>query len=219
MTSRKEAKTNNYLSLGISFLALIISGITLYYSILRQGHLEVKFPARIGWVTLGTNEQIHGKDSDVIILSFVVHNNGNSFRSISSMELSLQEEGNPSSSYTFRAHGQFSTLRDITYFTEKSLEGRVSQDESGNTVPDYNYSLITGIPLDKNEYKNLSLLFLNEENSFEMKPSTEYQAKLVVYPFDERRQDKTEVCFTFSSTVLIPRTLVASSYLVSAEVF
>ncbi|NJL47406.1 MAG: hypothetical protein HC929_07820 [Leptolyngbyaceae cyanobacterium SM2_5_2] len=164
-------------------------------------------------MTLEPNEQIHGKNSDVIILSFVVHNNGNDFRSVSSMELSLQEASNPSSSYIFRAHGQFSALKDITYFTEKSLEGRVSQDESGDIVPDYNYSLIIGILLDKNEYKNLSLLFLSEEGDFEMKPSTDYQAILVIYPFDERRQDKTEVCFTFSSTVLIPRTLVTSSYL------
>jgi hypothetical protein len=213
MSPRKEVKVSSYLSLGISFLALIISGITLYQSILRQGYLEVKFPARIGWVKLETNEQVHGKNSDVIILSFVVHNNGNSFRSIDSMELSLKEASNSSKSYTFRAHGQFSALRDITYFTEKSLEGRVDQDESGNIVPDYNYSLITGIPLDKNEYKNLSLLFLSEEDDFAMKPSTNYQARLVIYPFDERRQDKTEVCFTFSSTVLIPRTLVTSSYL------
>ena len=47
---------------------------------LRQGYLELKLPTRLGWVVLDENEFIHDNENDVIALSFVVHNNKNSFR-------------------------------------------------------------------------------------------------------------------------------------------
>lgn len=205
-----------YLSIFISLLALGFSIFTFRYLNLRAGNVEVKFPARVGWVVLQEGELIHGKNSDILVVSFVIQNDGNILRGIESIELSLEElNTNSPKSHKFRAQGQFEKLKDITYFTEASLEGRVGVDESGNPIPDYMYSLVTSISLDRNEYKSVSLLFQSEseDDDFRFKDGQEYKATIDLIPFDQRRKDSTQECFRFDFSSGIPRVLVTSSYL------
>ena len=203
----------------ISITALLLSLYNFRLSI-RAGNLELQHPSRIGWAELWPGQTLHGKQSDVLVLSFFIRNNGNAFRGIQNVKLFLHEKNDSSgNTFEFMAQGQFSALRDITYFTEQSLEGRLSTDEQGNPVPDYHYSLISGIALDRHEYQHHSLLFqIQGEDNFKLKKRGNYVGRLVIEPFNERDGDLTEVCFGFDvSEHSAVRVLLTSSYLYEKE--
>ena len=192
---------------------MFFSGYTFYHSELREGHLEVIPPSRVAWVRLGENDQIHGRNrSDVLLVSFVIHNNGNKLRAIESVTLTLDDG---SKQYKLKAVGKFERLRDITYFTERALEGRVGVDDEGNPVPDYHYSLITSLPIEKNHYHTADLLFLIEDESDNnfllLNNSLQYQGKIQINPFDQKPKDSPAVCFRFMPSIIYKRIMVSTS--------
>lgn len=199
------------LSLAMSIIAIAFSGFTFYHSELREGDLEVTPPSRVAWVRLGKKDKIHGKDSDVLLVSFVIHNNGNKFRAIESVSLTLSD-GNKK--YKLKAVGKFEQLKDITYFTERALEGRVGEDEQGNPIPDYYYSLITSLPIERNEYYIADLLFLIEDGpnkNFQLNKNLKYNGVLKINPFNQKDKDSYSTCFNFIPKTIQERVMISTS--------
>ena len=133
-------------------------------------------------------------------------------RAIKSVELTLND-GNRK--YQLRAVGKFEKLKDITYFTERALEGRVEVDEEGNPIPDYHYSLITSLPIERNGYYNADLLFLidneSKENFLLLDDTLEYTGIIQLNPFSQKTQDKSVVCFKFAPEIIMKRIMVSTS--------
>ena len=207
------------LSIAISTIAIALSGYSFYRSELREGYLEVIPPSRVAWIRLGENDQIHGRDrSDILLVSFVIHNNGNKLRGIESVTLTLNDGDKQ---YQLEAVGKFEKLRDITYFTEKALEGRVGVDDNGNPIPDYHYSLITSLPIEKNDYYIADLLFLIEDESDEnfllLDESLEYKGQIQVNPFDQKAKDSSAVCFRFTPSIIYQRVMVSTNQNITCQ--
>lgn len=87
--------------------------------------------------------------SDSILLCFTIHNNGNIFRNIKIINLTLIDENG--SKWNFEAIGKFDNLKDLD-LREDRLKG-----------PNLNYSLVTQISLNKNQFISLNLLFYYED--------------------------------------------------------
>ena len=201
------------LSIAMSSIAIAFSGYTFYHLELREGHLEIIPPSRVAWVRLGKNDQIHGRDkSDVLLVSFVIHNNGNKLRAIKSVELSLDHG---SKQYQLKAIGKFEKLKDITYFTERALEGRVGKDEKGNPIPDYQYSLITSLPIEGNEYYTADLLFLieneSDNNFLLLDQNLQYTGKIRINSYLQKKKDDSITCFKFKPSIIYERVMVSTS--------
>ena len=215
----KKGPIMNILSLIGSVAAITVSVYTLYYSELREGHIEVISPSRVAWVRLGEGDQIHGRSrSDILLLSFVIYNNGNKLRAIESVDLSLTDGNNQ---YQLEAVGQFDRLKDITYFTDQALEGRLVEDERGNPIPDYHYSLITSLPIEGNVYYGANLLFLikdeSENNFLQLDDTVEYTGMIQVNPYNSTRRDQVSLCFKFLPNPIFGRVMVSTDNNISCE--
>lgn len=199
----------NLVGILISFVAFALSAYTFYHSELREGYIKLLSPSRVGWVR---PDYIHGrKNSDALVISFIIHNDGNKLKTIRSIKLTLFEEienlDNQNKKHELIAVGKFEKLKEITYFDEKSLEGRVNKDGQGNPIPDYHYFLLTSLPIQPNEYYNANLLFLiqNEDKYkgrgdtyFALNESVTYKGKIIIEPFKDRKKDIKEICFKFT---------------------
>lgn len=200
-------------SIAMSSIAIAFSGYTFYHSELREGNIETLSPSRVAWVRLGKDEKLHGRgNSDALLVSFIIHNNGKKLRAIESVELIL-DDGNKE--YQLKAVGQFEKLKDITYFTEKALEGRAGKDEKNNPIPDYHYALLTSLPIQGDEYYTANLLFLtkneSEGSNLLLDKSLQYQGKIQVNPFNQKSSDSKMICFQFVPGVILERVMVSTS--------
>jgi len=165
------AKTLQSLSIGVSLLVSLASfaiSLMVRAETRRQGHLDIFLPTRYGLLR-GTN---HANTSDKLLLCFALHNDGNAFRSVDSVTLRLEDADGRF--YNFRAIGAFDKLR---CFGLKEM----------GLLTDPNYSLVTTMPLDKQQYLSLNLLFFYTDDPgwvengepFEFKPGS-YRATLLV---------------------------------------
>lgn len=150
MTNDKSKKSSILDRLGtiVSLVVSVVSisiALTVYLENRQRGSINIFVPSRYG-ILRGTHQ--HNK-SDKILMCFTVHNNGNSFRNIGSVRLVLQEkDGN---NWNLKAIGKFDSLKNLQ-FTEYSL------------TRNPNYSLVTSIPLDKNQFLSFNLLFYYEDD-------------------------------------------------------
>lgn len=174
------------ISLVVSIIALAISGFNFYLSV-RPGKIRIYPPSRIGYAR--TTKPIHSHGGDKIVISFVIHNDGNKTRAFLSSALQIKKVGEKQTA-TFNAAGMFEQLKDITQFTEVNLE---NNDK-------YRYYLITAIPLGKNEYYPASFLYLNKD--FKLENNTKYIAKQTVVFSDGSQSQTGEQCFKFEVTNL-----------------
>jgi len=152
----KENKKSSFFSVkpfGIRDLFYIIFILfTLYFSISnylyirREGYINIFVPSRYGTMR-GTH---HSNTSDKILLCFTLHNNGNIFRNINTINLTLIYENG--SKWNLEATGKFDKLKD--------LDLRKSPLKSNP-----NYSLITNISLNKNQFVSLNLLFYYKDDT------------------------------------------------------
>jgi hypothetical protein len=175
-------KLLDVLSFVISLLALGFSLATWYFSELNPGNIKIYPPSRIGYAR--TSKLVHGHQGDKIVLTFVIHNDGNKTRTFKSSKLFLKkidpkidQKEEPIS--TFDAAGRFEKLKDITKFTEADLESK------------YDYYLITAIPLGKNEYQSVTFLYLH--NKLKLREGF-YMGKVSVSFFGEKEKEE---CFSF----------------------
>jgi hypothetical protein len=167
------------LSFMISLLALGFSVATWYLSELNPGNIKIYPPSRIGYAR--TSKLIHGHQGDKIVLSFVIHNDGNKIRAFKSSEMRLKKLKSNQGDNLFVAVGRFEKLKDITKFTQADLETK------------YDYYLLTATPLGKKEYYSASFLYLHP--SFKLQEGSEYIGKVSISFFGEK--EEKEQCFRF----------------------
>lgn len=127
------------ISLIISVVSIIIA-LSVYLEGRRGGSIKVFVPSRYGTLR-GTH---HSNTSDKILLSFTLHNKGNSFRNITSIKLTLTDE--KESRWELKAIGIFDNLKNLNL-------------EKYSLISNPNYSLLTSISLNKNQYVSPNLLF------------------------------------------------------------
>jgi hypothetical protein len=150
MCNQSETKTSLFSRFG-SIISLIISIISISIAIMvylenrREGNINIFTPTRYG-ILRGTHQS---NQSDKILLCFTVHNNGNLFRNISSINLLLEDEDG--SKWKLKAIGKFNELKELNF-----------QKYSLSLNP--NYSLITSLSFDKNQFLTLNLLFYFEND-------------------------------------------------------
>ena len=118
--------------------------VSNYCYIRREGYINIFVPSRYG-IMRGPN-----RTSDRILLCFTIHNNGNIFRNIKIINLTLINENG--SKWNLEAIGKFDSLRDLN-LREHRWELNL------------NYSLVTHISLNKNQFISLNLLFYYEDDT------------------------------------------------------
>ena len=129
----------------IFILVTLFIAVSNYCYIRREGDINIFIPSRYG-IMRGTKNT-----SDRTLLCFTIHNNGNIFRNIKIINLTLINENG--SKWNLKAIGKFDNLKDLD-LREDRLKG-----------PNLNYSLVTQISLNKNQFISLNLLFYYEDDT------------------------------------------------------
>lgn len=189
----------------ISLLAFGISLVVLYRTEFARGKVDVFSPSRIA-VASAQSIKLQGNESDKIILSFSIYNNGTTLKTIKRTTLTLIDKNQEEK--IFFADAQLDKIRDI-------------QIDKSPLQENENYSLVTAISIPpKSHYIATQIFFygcdrgwrsggknqfLNEydvqifnckgkPDSFTLKPKFEYQARIRVDAFGEKSKDS---CFSF----------------------
>lgn len=131
----------------------ITIAVSVYVDTHRVGEVQVLPPTRYG--LLGGKQ--HNNAHDKILLSFALNNDGNIFRHVRWVRLTLEDE--EKRCFEFVAVGQFDRLGD-----QMKIEGSVLSEK------DFGYSLFSSLPLAKNEFHLLNLLFFFEQSCRETSP-------------------------------------------------
>ena len=129
----------------IFIVVTLFIAVSNYYYIQREGYINIFVPSRYGTMR-GTH---HNNTSDKILLCFILHNNGNIFRNINSINLTLTDENG--SQWNFEATGKLDNLKDLIF-------------KKYPLISNPNYSLVTSISLDKNQFVSLNLLFYYKDD-------------------------------------------------------
>jgi len=155
MNDKESKKSSFFIIKDFSFKDLcyiIFICITLFIAvsnycyIRREGYINIFVPSRYG-IMRGPN-----RTSDRILLCFTIHNNGNIFRNIKIINLTLINENG--SKWNLKAIGKFDNLKDLDLREDRLFKG-----------PNLNYSLVTHISLNKNQFVPLNLLFYYEDDT------------------------------------------------------
>jgi hypothetical protein len=173
MNDNKSKKYSNitilyHVILILMVIASFLLSLKVYLENRREGYINIFVPSRYG-ILRGTH---HNNTSDKVLLCFTLHNNGNIFRDINGINLILTDEN--SSQCNLKAIGKFDNLKDLNF-------------EKYPLISNPNYSLVTSISLDKNQFISLNLLFYykddtgwtNSGNVFIFKKGT-YEGKITV---------------------------------------
>jgi hypothetical protein len=152
----------------IGVIVSVLLSLKVYLENRSEGYINIFAPSRYGTMR-GTH---HNNTSDKILLCFTLHNNGNIFRNINRINLTLKDENG--SQWNFEATGKLDNLKDLIF-------------KKYPLISNPNYSLVTSISLDKNQFVSLNLLFyykddpgwINSGKAFRFKKGT-YEGKITI---------------------------------------
>ncbi len=168
------------IGLVISVVSISIS-LLVYFKTVEEGSLNIFIPSRYGTLA---GEHHHNK-SDKLLMCFTIHNNGNLFRNIKSFNLELKDKSG--NKWNLKAIGKFDEVKNLNL-------------QEGSLTTNPNYSIISAVSLDKNQFTSLNLLFFYEKDSgwiggnkkFELKKG-EYIGKLILNSLENKKSDY-ELC-------------------------
>ena len=150
MNDKKSKKSSFFNVKDLCYIIFIcitlFIAVSNYCYIRREGYINIFVPYRYGTMR-GTH---HSNTSDKILLCFTLHSNGNIFRNIKTINLTLINEN--CNKWNLEATGKFDNLKDLN-LRKYPLKSNP------------NYSLVTSISLNKNQFVSLSLLFYYEDDT------------------------------------------------------